>query len=49
VHPGIVAGYKDVKLDPVGGPACSAKFTSTEPSVKLSTGAELILTMLAEQ
>jgi len=47
VHPGVVAGYKDVKLDAVGGPACSARFTSTEPSVRLWTGSELILTMLA--
>jgi hypothetical protein len=49
VHPGIVFGFPKTKLDPVGGPACSAIITSSEPSVRLWTGSEFILTMLAGQ
>jgi tetratricopeptide (TPR) repeat protein len=49
VHPGIVAGLPKIKLDPVGGPACSAILTSTEPSVRLWSGSEFILTMLVGQ
>jgi len=43
VHPGIVIGIPKVKLDPQGGPACSARFTSTNRSVQLEKGAELIM------
>jgi len=46
VHPGIVSGFPKTKLDPVGGPACSALITSTEPSVQLGPGSEFILTTL---
>jgi hypothetical protein len=45
VHPGVVVGMSGVKLDPLGGPACSAKITSASRSVQLGTGAELILTL----
>jgi hypothetical protein len=34
---------KKVKLEPQGGPGCSAKITSTERSIQLGTGAELLL------
>jgi hypothetical protein len=44
IHPGIVAGYPKLKLEPLGGPGCSARFTSIEPSVSLGTGAQLLLT-----
>ena len=47
IHPGIVAGMPRIKLEPQGGPACSAKITSTGHSVRLGTGSELILEMLA--
>jgi hypothetical protein len=39
----------DVKLEPEGGPECSAKITSTNRSVTLGTGSELILTMSVAQ
>jgi tetratricopeptide (TPR) repeat protein len=45
VHPGVVVGMPTVKLDPLGGPACSARITSSTRSVQLGTGAELILTL----
>lgn len=45
VHPGIVVGIPKLKLDPHGGPDCSAKLTSTSRSVRLGIGSELILTM----
>jgi tetratricopeptide (TPR) repeat protein len=47
IHPGIVAGMPRIKLEPQGGPACSAKITSTGHSVRLGTGSQLILEMLA--
>jgi hypothetical protein len=46
VHPGIVVNMPAVKLAPEAGPECSAKITSTNRSVTLGTGSELILTML---
>jgi hypothetical protein len=45
VHPGIVAGIPTMKLEPQGGPACSDKFTSSEGSVRLGVGSELLLAM----
>ena len=45
VAPGIVIRMPKIKLEPVGGPGCSAKITSTEHSIRLGTGAELIFTM----
>ncbi|MDR3773432.1 MAG: retropepsin-like aspartic protease [Terracidiphilus sp.] len=45
VHPGIVVHMPDVKLEPEGGPGCSARITSTNHSVQLGAGSELILTM----
>jgi hypothetical protein len=49
IHPGIVVRMPDVKLEPEGGPECSAKITSTNRSVTLGTGSELILTMSVAQ
>ncbi len=43
VHPGIVVRMPKVKLEPQGGPGCSARFSSTDRSVQLAPGAELIL------
>ena len=43
VHPGIVIGIPKVKLEPQGGPECGARFTSTNHSVQLETGAVLIM------
>ena len=47
VHPGVVVGYRSMKLDPAGGPACSAKLTATSRSVQLGSGSELILSLSA--
>jgi hypothetical protein len=49
VHPGIVLNIPAVKLEPEGGPGCSAKITSTNRSVTLGTGSLLILTMSGPQ
>jgi hypothetical protein len=45
VHPGAVIGIPSMKLDPLGGPGCSARITSSARSVQLGTGLELILTL----
>ena len=49
VHPGIVIRMPNVKLEPQGGPGCSARITSPNRSVQLGTGSELILIMAAAQ
>ena len=43
VHVGVVLGLPKVKLDYEGGPGCSARITSTDRSVQLQPGSELIL------
>jgi hypothetical protein len=45
VHPGAVLGLPELKLDPMGGPACSARISSTKRSVLLGTNTELILAL----
>lgn len=45
VHPGIVIRMPAVKLEPEGGPGCSAKITGPDRSIQLGAGSELILTM----
>ena len=45
VHPGVVVGMPQMKLDPIGGPGCSARITSSTRSVQLGTGAEMILAL----
>lgn len=47
VHPGAVVGIPTMKLDPVGGPGCSARLTAAARSVQLSGAAELILSLSA--
>lgn len=49
VRPGIVLGMKNVKLEPQGGPGCSARITSTEHSIQLGTGAELLLVVAKQK
>jgi hypothetical protein len=49
VHPGIVVGVKNVKLEPVGGPQCSDKLTSTKSKVQIEPGSELILALTQTQ
>ena len=45
VHAGIVVRMPKLKLEPTGGPGCSAKITSTNSSIRLGTGSELLLVM----
>jgi Tfp pilus assembly protein PilF len=45
VHPGIVVRMPKVKLEPEGGPGCSARFRSSDRTVQLAPGAEFILTV----
>jgi tetratricopeptide (TPR) repeat protein len=46
VHPGIVVSMPNVKLDPDGGPSCSAHITSTNRAVTIGAGSEFILDMV---
>lgn len=45
VHPGLVVGMSNLKLEPERGPGCSARISSTNRDVELQTGVELILMM----
>jgi tetratricopeptide (TPR) repeat protein len=45
IHPGVVIRMPQVKLEPEGGPGCSARITSPNRSIQLGAGSELILTM----
>lgn len=47
VRPGIVVGIPKVKLEPQGGPDCSARMISTDRSIQLGTGAQLLLVVAA--
>jgi hypothetical protein len=44
IRPGITAGMPKMKLEPLGGPECSARFTSSEQNVRIGAGAQLLLT-----
>ncbi len=43
VKPGAVVGFKNLKLEPQGGPACSARMSSTNKNIELGPGTTLIL------
>lgn len=45
VPPGLVVRMPMVKLEPDGGPGCSARISSPARSIRLAPGAELILTL----
>jgi tetratricopeptide (TPR) repeat protein len=45
IHPGAVVRMPNVKLEPEGGPGCSARISGPVRSIQLGAGAELILTM----
>jgi hypothetical protein len=49
VRPGIVVGTKTVKLNPQGGPGCSALLSSSDRSIQLAAGTLLILVMADAQ
>lgn len=42
VKPGVVVGFKNLKLEPQGGPQCSARMTSTDKNIQLAPGAMLL-------
>jgi hypothetical protein len=43
VRPGTVIGLKDTKLEPQGGPGCSARMSSTNRNIQLGPGTVLLL------
>ena len=45
IHPGIVVGIKNLKLEPTAGPECSDKITTDGNRIQLASGSELILAM----
>jgi hypothetical protein len=45
VHPGMVVRMPKVKLEPEGGPGCSARIISSDRAVQLGAGVELLLTV----
>jgi hypothetical protein len=45
VHPGIVVGVPNLKLEPTAGAECSDKMTSTASKIQLAPGSELILAL----
>ena len=49
VHPGAVVGFKNLKLEPQGGPACSAKMSSTNRNIELGPGTVLVLAVRSSQ
>ena len=49
IHPGIVVGLPKIKLEPQGGPGCSAMLTSTDRSLRIGTGVTLLLDLLVSK
>jgi hypothetical protein len=45
IHPGVVVGIKNLKLQPTAGPECSDKITSDGKRIQLASGSELILAL----
>ena len=43
IKPGAVAGFKNLKLEPQGGPECSARMSSANRNIELPAGTTLIL------
>jgi hypothetical protein len=43
VKPGVILGFKNLKLEPQGGPQCSGRLTSTDKNIQLAQGAVLLL------
>jgi hypothetical protein len=48
VHPGIVVGINKLKLEPQGGPECSARMSSTDRNIELAPGTVLLFAARAE-
>jgi hypothetical protein len=49
VSPGSIVGFKNLKLEPQGGPQCSARFSSTNRNLLLPTGTVLLLTVQSDK
>jgi hypothetical protein len=45
IRPGVVAGIKDLKLEPTRGPECSDLISTDAGKIQLAPGSELILVM----
>jgi len=45
IHPGIVVGIKNLKLEPTAGPGCSDKISTDSNRIQLASGSELILAL----
>lgn len=43
VHPGVVLGIPNTKLEPMGGTGCSDRVTSTDSKIKLRPGSQFVL------
>ncbi len=43
IKPGAVVGFKNLKLEPQGGPECSARLSSTNRNIELGPGTVLIM------
>jgi hypothetical protein len=43
IKPGVALGFKNLKLEPQGGPQCSARMTSIDKNIQLAPGAILLL------
>jgi hypothetical protein len=49
VSPGSIFGFKNLKLEPQGGPQCSARFSSTNRNLVLPPGTVLLLTVQSDR
>jgi hypothetical protein len=45
IHPGVVVGIKNLKLQPTAGPECSDKISTDGNRIQLASGSELILAL----
>jgi hypothetical protein len=45
IHPGVVVGIKDIKLEPTAGPECSDKISTEGNRLQLASGSEFILAL----
>lgn len=48
VQPGYMAGFRNLRLDPQGGPQCSSRLVSTERNISLPPGTVLLIATLGD-
>ncbi len=48
VQPGYMAGFRNLRLDPQGGPQCSSRLVSTDRSIALPVGTVFLLAPLGD-